>query len=97
MNIHSPYSQMCKLLVTLYGKRRIFSHHLNGQIILGSSYFFLLFISTFVTIYSRELNDGENQKATFLSLKSKSIPIKSNFFFTILPSKSMTAKYEKSF
>lgn len=56
---------------------------------------FLLFIFISVTIYLRELNDGENQNASFLSPKSKSNPIKSNFF--LLSSKSMKTKYEKSF
>lgn len=39
----------------------------------------------------------KNQNATFLSLKSKSNPIKNIFFLIILPSESMKAKNEKSF
>lgn len=49
---------------------------------------------TFSTIHLRGLNDGENQNAIFVSLKSKSSPVNSNFFFPILPSKSLKAKYE---
>lgn len=56
-----------------------------------------LHIFTFVTIHLRELNDGENQNAIFVSLKSKSNPINSNFFFPILPSRSLKAKYENMF
>jgi len=62
MNIHSPYSQTCKLLVTLHVKRSF------SSIIYTYISYLALHIFTFVTILLRELNDGENQNAIFVSL-----------------------------